>query len=83
MSQPEKLKNYINGEWRESHASQYLDVCNPATQEVLAQTPLSTAEDVDLAARVAASAQLEWRKVPGYPARAAPVQAESAAGGEF
>jgi acyl-CoA reductase-like NAD-dependent aldehyde dehydrogenase len=32
----EKLLNYINGAWRESKATTYLNVPNPATDEVLA-----------------------------------------------
>ncbi|HEX9018603.1 MAG TPA: aldehyde dehydrogenase family protein, partial [Anaerolineaceae bacterium] len=64
MPEPEKLKNYINGTWCESTATQYLDVHNPATQEVLACVPLSTAAEVDQAARLAARAQAEWRRVP-------------------
>jgi malonate-semialdehyde dehydrogenase (acetylating)/methylmalonate-semialdehyde dehydrogenase len=64
MSDAEKLKNYINGAWCESAASQYLDVHNPATAELLARVPLSPAEEVDQAASAAAKAQLEWRRVP-------------------
>lgn len=59
-----KLKNYINGEWVESTASEYLDVINPATSEVLAQVPLSPAADVAQAAERAAAAQKAWRQVP-------------------
>jgi malonate-semialdehyde dehydrogenase (acetylating) / methylmalonate-semialdehyde dehydrogenase len=60
----EKLKNYINGEWIESKATQYEDVYNPATKEVIARVPISTKEDVDYAAEVAAKAFEEWRNVP-------------------
>lgn len=64
MSQPDKLMNYINGAWVESLAIQYLDVRNPATDVVLAQVPLSPADEVDKAARAAAQAQVDWRRVP-------------------
>lgn len=64
MTDTQRLKNYIGGAWRESTAVQYLDVHNPATGEVLACVPLSTAEEVDQAARQAAKAQQEWRRVP-------------------
>ena len=60
----EKLKNYINGKWVESATTQYLDVNNPATNEVLARVPLSLPSELDEAARAAANAQVEWRRVP-------------------
>ena len=64
MSDPEKLKNFINGVWCESTASQYLEVRNPATDEVLARVPLSPPDEVEQAARAAAQAQAEWRRIP-------------------
>ena len=42
-----KVLNYINGQWREDGATEYMDVVNPATQEVLTRTPLSSASIVD------------------------------------
>ncbi|MFS0637964.1 methylmalonate-semialdehyde dehydrogenase [Mesobacillus foraminis] len=59
-----KLRNYINGEWVESKTTQYEDVYNPATKEVIAQVPLSTKEDVEYAVEVAAKAFDKWRNVP-------------------
>ena len=59
-----RLLNYINGEWRQSAAADYLEVINPATSEVLAQVPLSPAAEVDEAAQAAALAFEEWRRVP-------------------
>ncbi|RIM72275.1 hypothetical protein BU594_09280 [Staphylococcus arlettae] len=35
----EILKNYINGEWKESKSTETLDVLNPATKEVIAKVP--------------------------------------------
>ena len=64
MSEAEKLMNYINGAWCESSASQFLEVQNPATAEVLARVPLSPPEEVAQAAQAAAKAQAEWRRVP-------------------
>src|SRR5215211_5461228 len=61
-----KVLNYINGQWREDGAAEYTDVVNPATQEVLARTPLSSASIVDEAARAAAAAYPAWRNTaPG------------------
>ncbi|GAB4579001.1 MAG: CoA-acylating methylmalonate-semialdehyde dehydrogenase [Anaerolineales bacterium] len=59
-----KVLNYINGQWREASAAEYLDVINPATQETLAQTPLCAASIVDEAARAAATAYSAWRNTP-------------------
>jgi malonate-semialdehyde dehydrogenase (acetylating) / methylmalonate-semialdehyde dehydrogenase len=64
MVQVKKLKNYINGEWVESNSTQYEDVYNPATKEVIARVPLSSKEDVDKAIEVAATAFEEWKNVP-------------------
>jgi malonate-semialdehyde dehydrogenase (acetylating)/methylmalonate-semialdehyde dehydrogenase len=60
----EKLLNYIDGNWCESSASQYLEVNNPATAEVLARVPLSPADEVDQAAQAAARAFTHWRRTP-------------------
>ncbi len=35
------LRNFIGGEWVESSATSHHEVVNPATGEVLGQTPLS------------------------------------------
>ena len=60
----QKVLNYINGEWLESTGTQFVDVVNPATNEVLARTPLSPPCEVDDAARAAAIAWPEWRRTP-------------------
>jgi malonate-semialdehyde dehydrogenase (acetylating)/methylmalonate-semialdehyde dehydrogenase len=64
MSDRERLKNYINGTWRESTARAYVDVQNPATAELLAQTPLSPPSEVDDAAQAAWTAFDGWRRTP-------------------
>ncbi|MCP5098935.1 MAG: aldehyde dehydrogenase family protein, partial [Chloroflexi bacterium] len=64
MTANDKLSNYINGEWQSSSATDYLDVVNPATKDVLAQVPLSPATDVDAAAQAAAAALDQWRRTP-------------------
>ncbi len=56
--------NYIDNVWQTSAAAAQLDVTNPATGDVLAQVPLSPAEEVHHAARAAASALNEWRRTP-------------------
>ncbi|MFC3746035.1 CoA-acylating methylmalonate-semialdehyde dehydrogenase [Paenibacillus sp. GCM10012306] len=64
-----KLKNWIGGEWVESSAVQYDDVYNPATEEVLAQVPLSSKEDVDSAVQAARKSFESWSRTP-VPRRA-------------
>jgi len=56
--------NYIGGQWRPSSASEYLDVVNPATKELLGKVPLSPANEVNEAAQAAAEALPEWRSTP-------------------
>jgi malonate-semialdehyde dehydrogenase (acetylating)/methylmalonate-semialdehyde dehydrogenase len=58
------LKNYVGGSWQVSAAAEHLDVINPATAETLARVPLSPPGEVDQAARVAAAAFEDWRRVP-------------------
>jgi malonate-semialdehyde dehydrogenase (acetylating) / methylmalonate-semialdehyde dehydrogenase len=58
------IQNYINGEWCTVNASDYLDVLNPATIEVLAKVPLSPTREVDRAAEAARTAFKTWRRVP-------------------
>lgn len=65
----QQLKNWIGGQWVESAATQNEPVYNPATEEVLANVPLSTKEDVDLAVRTAAEAFTAWSRTP-VPKRA-------------
>jgi acyl-CoA reductase-like NAD-dependent aldehyde dehydrogenase len=57
-------QNFINGEFRPSSNGKTIDVVNPATEEVIAQVPASTKEDVD-AAVTAARAAFEgpWAKL--------------------
>jgi len=63
-TQAPDLQNYIAGAWRRSSGSNFVDVTNPATAELLARTPLSTAADVEAAVQAAAAAFPAWRRVP-------------------
>ena len=62
--QEPKLRNYVNGAWRASTATEFVEVINPATAEVLTRTPLSTRADVDVAVQTAAEAFPAWRRTP-------------------
>src|SRR4051812_49617491 len=57
-----KVPNYINGRWRQSAATEWLEVTNPATGEPVAQVPISPATDVGTAVDAAAAAYPEWRR---------------------
>src|SRR5262245_40408047 len=57
------LDNYVAGGWTPSTSSEALDVTNPATGEVLARVPLSSADDLDAAVRAAREALPAWRAV--------------------
>src|SRR6476661_377250 len=59
-----KVPNYVNGQWVDSKATEWLDVTNPATGEVIAQTPLSSAAEATAAIEAAAAAFPEWRRTP-------------------
>jgi malonate-semialdehyde dehydrogenase (acetylating)/methylmalonate-semialdehyde dehydrogenase len=58
------LKNLIDGEWIEAKTENYTPVINPATQEILAECPDSSLDDVNRAVKAASKAYLEWRKTP-------------------
>jgi malonate-semialdehyde dehydrogenase (acetylating)/methylmalonate-semialdehyde dehydrogenase len=59
-----EILNYINGEWVKPTVTEYFDVINPATGEVIAKTPLGTKADVEAAANAAKEAFVSWRRVP-------------------
>ena len=59
-----KILNYINNEWIEPKVSEYVEVINPATGEVLAKTPLCGKADVEKAAKAALEAFPAWRATP-------------------
>ena len=59
-----KIMNYINNEWVEPKVSEYADVINPATGEVIAKTPLCGKAEVDAATKAAADAFPAWRQTP-------------------
>jgi malonate-semialdehyde dehydrogenase (acetylating) / methylmalonate-semialdehyde dehydrogenase len=60
----ETILNYIGNEWVKSSATEFIDVINPATKELLGKTPLSPASDVDRAAQAAARAFPDWKLTP-------------------
>jgi len=59
-----EILNYINGEWVKPNVTDFVDVINPATGQVIAKTPLSTKADVAAAAKAASEAFPAWRRTP-------------------
>ena len=59
-----QIPNLIHGKWVKSQTTRWQDIYNPATGEVLAQAPLSTAEEVDAAIAAAQEAFEDWRRTP-------------------
>lgn len=55
---------YIGGEWRTIKSSAVNPVYNPSTGEVIAETPVGTAKDVDEAVQAAAAAFPDWWETP-------------------
>src|ERR1700682_512630 len=63
MIQEGTLLNFVGGRWDPVDEEQ-IPVDNPATREILARVPLSSATAVDRAVRAAAEALPAWRRTP-------------------
>ena len=57
------LRNLIDGEWVRSEGP-LRDVVNPATQQAIAQVPISTKDEFDEAVASAQDAYADWRRTP-------------------
>ncbi|MEA3230864.1 MAG: aldehyde dehydrogenase family protein, partial [Thermodesulfobacteriota bacterium] len=66
---PPKVKMLINGRFVDSGTSRWEDIPNPATKEVLATVPFSTADEIEEAVAAAREAFKTWKKTP-VPTRA-------------
>ncbi|QQE88000.1 CoA-acylating methylmalonate-semialdehyde dehydrogenase [Azotobacter chroococcum] len=58
------IKLLIDGQFVESTTTQWRDVVNPATQQVLARVPFATAEEMHAAVASAREAFKSWRRTP-------------------
>ena len=58
------VKLMIGGKLVESQTTEWRDVVNPATQQVLARVPFATAQEVDAAVASASEAFKTWKKTP-------------------
>ncbi|MEI7142472.1 aldehyde dehydrogenase [Pectobacterium brasiliense] len=55
---------YINGEFVENRSGKWIDVVNPATEQVISQIPEGSADDAKRAIDAAEAAQLGWEALP-------------------
>ena len=60
----ERLKYFVNGEFRESKTDKWYDLHNPSTGEVTGQAPCCTNEEVLEAIEAAKAAYPGWRNTP-------------------
>ncbi len=59
-----RLKLYINGTWVDSKSSYTQPVMNPAKDEVIAETPFATMDEVNKAVKAAVEAFEKWKETP-------------------
>jgi malonate-semialdehyde dehydrogenase (acetylating)/methylmalonate-semialdehyde dehydrogenase len=60
----QKLKFFADGRWQESATDKYMDVYNPSTGAVIAQTPCCTEQEVHAAIQSAKKAFPAWSQTP-------------------
>jgi len=63
-AQAPTVKLLLDGKFIESKTSEWHDVVNPATQEVLAQVPYATDAEIDAAVASAKAAYKTWKTTP-------------------
>ena len=63
-TQVEQVKLLIDGQWVESKTTEWRDIVNPATQQVLARVPFATPEEVAAAVAAGERAFKTWRDTP-------------------
>ncbi|KAF0694912.1 Aste57867_14254 [Aphanomyces stellatus] len=63
-STPERVPLFINGEFVQSKTDKWIDLRNPATNEIIYKVPQATQEEMRLATASAAEAFKTWKDVP-------------------
>jgi malonate-semialdehyde dehydrogenase (acetylating)/methylmalonate-semialdehyde dehydrogenase len=63
-NQAPAVKMLLDGKFVDSHSDEWHDVVNPATQEVLAQVPFATDEEINAAVASAKRAFKTWKNTP-------------------
>lgn len=59
-----QVKQLINGEFVDSKTEQWIDLTDPATQQVIAKVPQTTENEINAAVAAAKEAFQTWRKTP-------------------
>ena len=59
-----RVQMLCGGQWRDSGTDRFSPVHNPSTGQVIAQTPLCTADEVAAVVEAAAEAQSDWAHTP-------------------
>lgn len=60
----DRYRHFIDGDWVESTVREWIEVENPATEEIIASVPRGTEADADRALTAAWTAQPEWEALP-------------------
>jgi lactaldehyde dehydrogenase/glycolaldehyde dehydrogenase len=60
----DRYRHFINGQWVASTGKDFIEVENPATEEIIAQVPNGTADDAERALEAARAAQPSWEALP-------------------
>jgi malonate-semialdehyde dehydrogenase (acetylating) / methylmalonate-semialdehyde dehydrogenase len=66
MNNIKKLKFLADGKWLDSKSDKYMDIFDPSTGEVIAQTPCCTQEEVNFAIESAKNAFPGWSQTPAF-----------------
>lgn len=61
---PNQKRMYINGEFVANRSGRWIDVINPATEQVIMQIPHGSGDDARQAIDAAEAAQAEWEALP-------------------
>lgn len=64
MASPTQVKQLIDGEFVISNTQHWIDLTDPATQQVIAQVPQTTHDEIDQAVAAAKEAFKTWRTTP-------------------
>ena len=59
-----KLPLFMDGNFVDSETSDWIEVLDPATQEVICQAPCATNNEIDLAINSAKEAFIDWKETP-------------------
>lgn len=64
MNNTEKLKYFVNGQWKKSATEKYYEITDSSTGEIIAEAPCCTEAEVNSAVEAAAKAFSAWSSTP-------------------